>query len=78
MKKTIIGFSLAGLLLAGGDATTSFAADTETSAEKGELSWNLKTRGLDIMAGGLLMTLNLSFKGLKSSALKQKEKMPKL
>ncbi|MDM5224709.1 hypothetical protein QUF73_00620 [Cytobacillus sp. NJ13] len=37
MKKTIIGFSLAGLLLAGGYATTSFAADTEASAEKKEM-----------------------------------------
>ncbi len=45
MKKTIIGFSLAGLLLAGGYATTSFAADTEAYAEKGELSWKFKSRG---------------------------------
>jgi hypothetical protein len=43
MKKTVAGLVMAGVLMAGGYATTSFATNGETSAETGKsLNWNFK------------------------------------
>ncbi|KON87705.1 hypothetical protein AF332_13260 [Sporosarcina globispora] len=52
MKKTIIGLSITGLLLAGGYGTTVFAADAETSADNEELSWNFKSKLFDHLGKG--------------------------